>query len=82
MEISDVLRNSGTIWALPATLGRCGMFKSPVCEDWMVVPSGSVILMGLRANYRFVTGAPGKRKCPIAPESATVCDPGSNMWMA
>ena len=66
---NDVWESCGTICAAVILSGSHGMFKLHVCEDCMVLPSGNVMTMGLRAIRLLVTGALACRKCPVAPES-------------
>ena len=40
-----------------------------MCVDVMFLPFGMVMLIGLSATCKFVTGAPSTRKWPVAPES-------------
>ena len=35
----------------------------------MLLPFGILMLIGLSATYKFLTGAPSTRKWPVAPES-------------
>ena len=46
-----------------------GISKLHVCVDVMIFPFGIVMLIGLSATCKFVTGAPSTRKWPVAPES-------------
>ena len=45
------------------------MSRLHVCVDVMFLPFGIVMLIGLSATCKFVTGAPSTRKYPVAPES-------------
>lgn len=60
----------GTICACFASLGNHGISNSHVCVDLIFPPSAVFIMSGLVATCKFLTGAPGKRKCPVAPASA------------
>ena len=43
-----------------------------MCFDVMILPFGIVMLIGLPATCKFVTGAPSTRKWPVVPESEIV----------
>ena len=45
------------------------MSRFHLCVDVMLFPFGIVMLIGLSATCKFVTGAPSTRKWPVAPES-------------
>ncbi len=66
---NDVCDNCGTMWPVVISSGSHGMSRLQVCVDWILLPSGRVILMGFLATCLFVTGASSFRKCPVAPES-------------
>ena len=61
--------NPGTICASVTWFGSHGMSRLNVCNDVMLLPFGIVMMIGLSANCKFVTGAPSTRKLPVAPES-------------
>ena len=41
--------------------------------DWMVLPFGNVMVIGLRAGCLLVAGAFSTKKWPVAPESEIAC---------
>ena len=41
--------------------------------DWMVLPFGNVMVIGLRAGRLLVAGAFSTKKWPVAPESEIAC---------
>ena len=49
--------------------GIHGMYKLHVCVDVMILQFGIVMLIGLSATCKFLTGAPSTRKWPVALES-------------
>ena len=69
MERRDLVANSPKICACVALTGNSGMSRLHVCVDWIVLPLGNVMVIGLVAFCLFTTGAHLTRKCPVAPES-------------
>ena len=51
-------------------LGSQGRSKFPVCVDCSVLPYGRFMTRGRVAGLIFLSGAPGRIKCPVAPASA------------
>ena len=69
VDINDACDNPGTICASVTWFGSHGMSRLHVCLDVMFLPFGIVMMIGLSATCKFVTGAPSTRKWPMAPES-------------
>ena len=69
VEISEACDRPGTIWASVITPGSQGMSKLQVWVELIVLPLGSLILIGFVAILLFTTCAPSTRKWPVAPES-------------
>ena len=69
VEINDVCANPGTMCASVTWFGSHGVYKIHVCVDVMLLKFGMVMLIGLSATCKFVTGATSNRKWPLAPES-------------
>ena len=63
----------GTIWVAVMIAGIHGMSRLHVCVDCIVLPSGSVILIGVSVGVTLITGALGRQKCPVVPESEMPC---------
>ena len=88
VEISDACASPGTMWASVISSGNQGMSRLHVWVDLMVLPLGSVMVIGFVAIALLVTGAFSTRKCPVAPESEMACltdrvtRAGSNMVAA
>ena len=59
----------GTMCAFRAALGKFGLSISHSYVDTNFFPSGWLMLIGLLARLMFISGAPGWRKCPVAPAS-------------
>ena len=57
-EIRDACASSGTICAYVISLGSHGMSKLQVWADWITLPFGKVIEIGLFAICLFTAGAP------------------------
>ena len=62
--------NPGTMCARVASSGSHGMFNLHVCVDFIVSPSGRLMINGFVVGLTSITGAPGTMKCPVAPASA------------
>ena len=71
IEISDVWASPGTICALVDLSSSYGMFILHVCVDFITLPSGRLIEIGLDVGRTSITGVPGNAKFPVAPASAT-----------
>ena len=71
MDIRDACAKPGTMCTSFVSFGSHGMSGLQVCVDVRQSPSGRFILRGFRASLTFVTGVPGRTKCPVAPASAT-----------
>ena len=71
IEISDVCANPGIICAFFALSSSYGMFILHVCVDFITLPSGRLIEIGLDVGSTPSTGVPGNTKFPVAPASAT-----------
>ena len=69
VEMSDECASCGTICASVILSGSHGISRWHVCDDCMILPSGSLMLRGLVATFFRVTGAPSTTKCAVAPES-------------
>ena len=69
VEINDACANPGTVFASIMWFGSHGMSKLHVCVDVMILPFVIVMLIGLYATCKFVTGALSTRKWYVAPES-------------
>jgi hypothetical protein len=65
----DAIFISGTM-CLIKVCGRPGMTISHVCVDVIRLPSGRLILIGLRATRMLFAGAPAMTKIDVAPVSA------------
>ena len=61
----------GTMCALVALSGSHGMLILHVCVDFITLPSGRLIGMGIDVGSISITEVPGSTKCPVAPASAT-----------
>ena len=59
--MNDACTIPGTICASVMWFGSHGMSKLHVCVDVMLLPFGIVMLIGLSATCKFVTGAPSTR---------------------
>ena len=70
MEISDAWASPGAICATNIAGGIHGKSKLHVCVEYIFSPSGELICIGLVAFCLFFTLVLGRRKCPVAPESA------------
>ena len=68
-ETRDEWARPGMVYASVILLDSHGMSRLQVCVDLMVWLLGSVMVIGLVVHFRFATGAPSTKKCPIAPES-------------
>ena len=73
VEISDACASPGTMWASVISSGNQGMSRLHVWVDLMVLPLGSVMVIGFVAIALLVTGAFSTRKWPVAPESEMAC---------
>ena len=69
VDIREECDNPGTMWASVTVSGSHGMSRLHVCVDFIVLPFGSVMVIGLVAFCILVAGAPSIRKCAVAPES-------------
>ena len=65
------------MWDMPDTtcacvddLGSHGRSKFSVCVDCSVLPSGRFMTRGRVDGLIFLSGDPGRIKCPVAPASA------------
>lgn len=65
-----VCASPGTICAILAVNGSHGMSNRHVYIDFVVPPSGKLIVSGCCVDCTFVTSALGSRKCTVAPASA------------
>ena len=65
----DAIFISGTMCPTKVC-GRPGMTISHVCVDVIRLPSGRLILIGLRATWMLFAGAPAMTKIDVAPVSA------------
>ena len=70
IETNEVCASFGTICAFLAPWGKWGMFNSHSCVDFILCPSGSRIEIAFSVGFIFIAGAPGCKKCPVAPASA------------
>ena len=70
-ETSGVCASPGTMCAVVALSGSHGMFILHVCIDFITLPSGRLIEIGLDVGSTSTTGVTGSTKCPVAPASAT-----------
>ena len=59
----------GKMYASLAGAGMFGRFNSHLCEESILVLSGSVTLMGTWSACLFFTSAESTRKLSVAPES-------------
>ena len=73
VEMSDACASPGTMWASVILSGNHGMSRLHVWVDLIVLPLGSVMVIGFAAIFLLVTGAFSTRKCPVAPESEMAC---------
>ena len=69
VDINDACANPGTICASGTWFGSNGMYRLHVCVDVIILPFGNLILIGLSATCKFVTGTHSIRQWPVAPES-------------
>jgi hypothetical protein len=65
--------NAGKRSVLVAVRGRCGRCKCAVCVDCMVVPSGSLTIVGFAVGRLLWHGTFMLLKWPVVPVSATAC---------
>ena len=63
----------GTIWAAVMLAGIHGISRLHVCVEFIMLPSGRVILIGVSVGSTLMTGALGRQKCPVVPESEMPC---------
>ena len=69
METKEVWDRMGTMCAYMDALGRHGRYKFTVCVYCSVLQSGRCITRGQVSGLIFLSGAPGRIKCPVAPAS-------------
>ena len=70
MDTKEVWHRIGTGCTCVFTLGRHGRSRFSVCVDCSVLLSGIFMTRILVAGLIFLSGAPGRIKCPVAPASA------------
>ena len=70
MDISDAWASPGTICATFIACGIHGKSKLHVCVEYIFSPSGELICIGLVAFCLFFTFVLGRKRCPVAPDSA------------
>jgi hypothetical protein len=61
--------NDGTMCPIK-TVGRSGMLLSHMCVEYIFLPSGKLIVRGVRATCLLSTGDPSMMKINVAPVSA------------
>ncbi len=69
MPTSEAIVNDGTICPV-SVVGRPGMFISHTCVDWILLPSGKLIVRGDTTMRLLSTAAPSMMNMDIAPVSA------------
>ena len=69
VDINDACANPGTICASVTWFGSHGISRLHVCVDVMFLTFVIVMMIGLSATCKFLTGAPSTRKWHVAPES-------------
>ncbi len=69
MPMRDAMVNNGTMCPVK-TIGRPGMLMSHTCVEHIFLPSGKLIVRGVRVTCLLLTGAPSMMKIGIAPVSA------------
>lgn len=62
VESNENRLRPGTMYACVTSVGSHGMFRLHVCVDMIVVPSGSVIVIGHGSQCLLMTGASATRK--------------------
>ena len=70
MDNSDVVRRAGTMWTRRAAMGRLGRSSSASCVEYMMVPFGFAIPIGLEVGRMLITAAVTVQKCAVLPLSA------------
>ena len=69
MPMRDAIVNDGTMCPVK-TVGRPGMWMSHMCVEYIFLPSGKLIVRGVRVTCLLSTGAPSMMKIDVAPVSA------------
>ena len=69
METKEVWSRTGTTCTHMATLGSHGISKFPMCVDCSVFPSGRCMNRGPVSVLIFLSGYPGRMKCPVGTAS-------------
>jgi hypothetical protein len=69
MPMSEAIVNDGTICPF-SVVGRHGMFISHTCVDWILLPSGKLIVRGDTAIHLLPMAAPSVMNMDVAPMSA------------
>jgi hypothetical protein len=66
MPMRDTMVNNGTMCPVK-TVGRPGMFILHTCVEYIFLPSGKLIVRGVRVTRLLSTGAPSMMNIDIAP---------------
>ena len=69
MPMRDAIVNDGTMCPVK-TVGRPGMWMSFMCVEYIFLPSGKLIVRGVRVTCLLSTCAPSMMKINVAPVSA------------
>ena len=61
------------MWTAGMLAGIQGISRLHVCVEFIMLPSGRVILIGVSGGITLMTGALGRQKFPVVPESEMPC---------
>ena len=68
IPMGDAIDSDGTMWPTK-TVGRPGICISHTCVDWILLPSGKLIVRGDTAMRLLSTAAPSMMNMDVAPVS-------------